>query len=88
MQETGLTDPSLFVDDDAVHDRDLARRPAERERRHAKPNPQGLGKRNPVRRLGPASGCDGELRHNRSPHQSFAAGVQLWVSPWQVRHQA
>jgi hypothetical protein len=37
MQESGFRNPALFFDQDAMHDGDLARRPAEAE--HGDPRP-------------------------------------------------
>ena len=42
MQEPLLADPSLFLHDDPVHHRNLPRRTAKRQQRHARPNPGGL----------------------------------------------
>ena len=42
MQEAVLADPALLLDDDAVHDRDLAGGAAEAEQRDAQPDPEGL----------------------------------------------
>ncbi len=81
MQKARLADPFLFVDDDAVHHRDLPRRTAEGERGDTEPHPERLGKRDAVRVLGPAGRIgDRGLTHYFS-FQALAAGVQLWVSP-------
>ena len=47
VQEPALGDPALLVDEDAVHHRDLAGRPAEREHGDAQPHPERLAKRTP-----------------------------------------
>jgi hypothetical protein len=44
MQEPVLADPSLLVDDDPVHDRDLSRWPAKTERGDTQPDPERFGK--------------------------------------------
>jgi hypothetical protein len=43
VQETGFTDPALLVDEDAVHDRDLAGRATERQQADAHPGARGFG---------------------------------------------
>ena len=48
MQEALLADPFLLVDDDAMHDRDLPGRAAERQRRNAQPDAKRFGKRHAV----------------------------------------
>jgi len=40
MQESTLTDPALFIDNDAMHDRDLPGRPPEGKRCHPQPDPK------------------------------------------------
>jgi hypothetical protein len=40
MQEPVLADPFFFVDDDAVHNRDLSCRPAKAERGNTQPDPE------------------------------------------------
>ena len=62
MQEPVLADPALLLDDDAVHDRDLAGGSAEAEQRDARPDPERLAEADAVRgRLMAAVGglCDG-----------------------------
>jgi hypothetical protein len=54
VQEPLFTDPAFLVDEDAVHDRDLPGRTAEREHRDAQPDPKGLAERD---RLGARRGC-------------------------------
>jgi len=46
--EARLVDPFLLVDQDAVHQRDLARRAAEAQAADLQPDAQRLGKRNAV----------------------------------------
>ena len=43
VQEPRLADPALLLDQDPVHQRDLARRPAEAEQPDLEPGPGGLG---------------------------------------------
>jgi hypothetical protein len=40
----------LLIDDDAMHDRDLRRRPAEAQQRNTRPRPRRLGEEDAVRR--------------------------------------
>ncbi len=51
MQEAGLVQPTLFLDEHAMHERDLAGRPAERQKadpgEHACRFAQGYGRRIP-----------------------------------------
>ena len=44
VQEPRLADPALLLDQDAVHDRDLAGRAAEAERGDPRPDPHGLAR--------------------------------------------
>ena len=48
VQEAALADPALLLDEDAVHHRDLAGRPAEAQRGDARPDPHRLGERDAV----------------------------------------
>ena len=50
LQETLVADPLLLLDDDAVHDRDLAGRAAERQGGDTRPHLHGLAERHAVRR--------------------------------------
>ena len=52
VQEPLLADPLLFVDEDAVHDGDLPRRPAKTLRRDAKPNEKGVAEGNGIGHAG------------------------------------
>src|SRR3954453_4443552 len=52
MQEPVLADPFLLVDDDPVHDRNLAGWAAEAERGHAQPDPKGFTERDAVAMFG------------------------------------
>ena len=81
VQEPRLADPPLLVDEDAVHDRDLPGRPAERQRRDPEPDPHRLGERDAVRRHR-RRGPGGHLGHG-----ALRALGQLWVSPVASRHQ-
>jgi hypothetical protein len=74
VQETALADPALLVDQNAVHDRYLPRRPAEAEGGDAKPDPDGIGKRDAV-----IVGSS----HLFQPF--FAECGQLWVSSVALR---
>ena len=49
MQETRLPNPSLLLDEDAVHHGDLSGRAAEAQRGDAQPDPHGLVQRNTMR---------------------------------------
>ncbi len=87
MQEPRLADPSLLVDDDAVHHRDLAGGPAKAERGDAQPDPGRLAEGDAVSGAGAANGIgEGSFGH-RFSSQALAGGVQLWVSPCKERHQ-
>ena len=52
VQEARLADPALFLDDDAVHHRDLPGRAAEAERRDPQPDSEGVAEADAVRRAG------------------------------------
>src|SRR5260370_18929734 len=45
MQEPGLADPALFLDENTVHHRDLTGRPAKAQGRDTDPDPEGLAER-------------------------------------------
>ena len=49
VQEPALRNPALLLDQDAVHDRDLAGRTAEAQARDAQPDPERLAQRHAVR---------------------------------------
>ena len=68
MQEPRLVEPALFVDEDAVHQRDLAGRPAERQQ----PDPGEDARRLAERR--PAGRGQGGV------HAAAALAGQLWRS--------
>ncbi|MEH3159929.1 MAG: hypothetical protein PGN08_13960 [Sphingomonas taxi] len=57
MQEAMLADPAFFLDEDAVHDRDLPCGSPERQHRDAEPDPEGLAQRD---RRGPRRRRDGD----------------------------
>jgi hypothetical protein len=88
VQKPALADPFLLVDDDAVHDRDLPGRAAERHRRDAQPHAQRLAERDAVSREPPGAGRDGDFGHAAGSHQARSCGFQLWVWSWQLRHHA
>ena len=48
VQEPALGNPVLFLDQDAVHHRDLPGRPAEAQQRHLQPDPKGLAEADAV----------------------------------------
>ena len=50
VQEPALRNPALLLDQDAVHDRDLAGRAAEAQHRDAQPDPKRLAQRHAVSR--------------------------------------
>ena len=52
VQEPRFADPSLLLDEDAVHHRDLAGRTPEAQRGNAAPHTDGLTQGDPMRRRG------------------------------------
>ena len=81
MQETALRDPVLLLDQDAVHDRDLARGPAKTQAGDTEPDAKGFTEADAVTGI---SSCFGRT----GIHQAFALFVgQLWVSEVASRHQ-
>ena len=82
VQEPRLADPFLFVDDDAVHHRDLPGRAAEAQGGDPQPDPEGVNEADAV------SGIGLRLLMRTCVHYVFALLVgQLWVSPVASRHQ-
>lgn len=81
MEEAAFRDPLLFLDQDAVHHRDLARGPAKTQAGDTEPDAKGFTEADAV--TGISSGFD-----RTRIHQAFALLVgQLWVSDVASRHQ-
>ena len=86
MQEPALGDPVLFLDQDAVHHRDLPGRAAEAEHGDPQPDPEGFTETDAVTEVAACAG-PGRLAHG-GIHYGFALLVgQLCVSPEASRHQ-
>ena len=85
MQKPALGNPVLFLDQDAVHHRDLPGRAAEAQQGDPQPDPEGFTEADAV------TGIALRLGFGRSSATSiygFALLVgQLWVSPVASRHQ-
>ncbi|MGY3467899.1 hypothetical protein ACVW0I_004770 [Bradyrhizobium sp. LM6.11] len=81
MQEAAFGDPVLFLDQDAVHHRDLARGSAKTQAGDAEPDAKGFTEADAV--TGISSCFD-----STSIHYAFTLLVgQLWVSAVASRHQ-
>ena len=81
MQEPALGDPLLLLDQDAVHDCDLPRGPAEGEQRHPQPDPERLSEADAVTGISSCFASGGRVHH------AFFPAGQLWVSEVASRHQ-
>ena len=80
MQKPALGDPVLFLDQDAVHHRDLPGRAAETQYGDPQPDPKGFAEADAVTEVAACAGL-GRLV-DRGIHYGFALLVgQLWVSP-------
>ena len=83
VQEAALGDPALLLDQDAVHDRDLAGRPAEAQERDAQPDAERLGEGRDAR-----TDAGGLVRKRLlAIHAPALFDGQLWVSSLASRHQ-
>ena len=86
MQKPALRDPVLFLDQDAVHHRDLPGRAAETQHGDPQPDPEGFTEADAVTEVAGGTGL-GRLV-DRGIHYGFALLVgQLCVSPDASRHQ-
>ena len=86
MQKPALGDPVLFLDQDAVHHRDLARGPAETQQGDPQPDPERFTEADAVTGLRPAPASVGLLTAASIYGLALLVG-QLWVSPVASRHQ-
>jgi hypothetical protein len=77
MQKTVFGNPALLVDDDAMHHRDLPRRPPERQSRDTRPNAHRLAQG----RIGGALVCFGAMRKNAHAATDLFAGTFILRSP-------
>ena len=59
VQKAWLVDPSLFVDDDPVHQRDLSGGPAKAEHADLQPSPERFGQRRVAAGAGRRNSIDG-----------------------------
>ncbi|MGX1293435.1 hypothetical protein AB7M75_003343 [Bradyrhizobium ottawaense] len=59
MQEAAFGDPFLLLDQDAVHHRDLARRPAEAQAGDAEPDAKGFTEADAVTGISPSLNVTG-----------------------------
>ena len=87
VQKPLLGDPALLLDQDAMHDGDLAGRAAEAERRDAHPGPERFVKRHAMRRSICRLRSDACMRRHRSRQAPGLLLGQLWVSSLASRHQ-
>ena len=85
MQEPPVADPPALVHHFAMQERDLARRPAERQQADLQPDPGRLCQTGKARRADPRVGCDDRAAHRALP--PLLGGGQLWLSPVASRHQ-
>ncbi len=82
MQEPALGDPFLLLDQDAVHDRDLARGSAKGQQRHAQPDTECFAEADAVTGISSCYDVVGCV------HQALTLPAgQLCVSPVASRHQ-
>ena len=77
MEEPRLADPALFLDDDAVHDGDLASRAAEAEGGDPRPDPDRLAEGDAVRRQVGVPGRTGNGSFSIAHHSCPVGGQRL-----------